>query len=191
MSLELKPFNCTCQYPEIVFRNMNGHDVSCPVYQEWYKEVFLSIVVDNSFKAEGTPPRRFYLNRIKDETGVSRTGRVLEGVLMQSGKVFVEWRPPHSTIGIYNSFEEFKIIHVDCHPSCNEVVWLDEEPCHHPWRDPLQPQVTYVSQKVFDNLRNHGIEEVMSNKLVVDESIKDSLVHFVHPSTGVCCKINV
>lgn len=83
--------------------------------------------IDNGFKAEGKALRRFYLNRIKDETGVSRTGRVLEGVLTQSGKVFVEWRPPHSTMGIYNSMQEFLVIHVDCHPSCNEVVWLDEE----------------------------------------------------------------
>jgi hypothetical protein len=81
--------------------------------------------IDNGFKEQGKPMRRFYLSRIKDETGVSRTGRVLEGVLTQSGKVVTEWRPPHSTIGIYNSMEEFMLIHVDCHPSCNEVVWLD------------------------------------------------------------------
>ena len=83
--------------------------------------------IDNSFKEEGTPFRRFYLRRIKDETGISRTGRVLEGVLTQSGKVITEWRPPHSTIGVYNSMSEFMTIHVDCHPSCNEVVWIDPD----------------------------------------------------------------
>lgn len=70
-------------------------------------------------------PKRFYLNRTNDETGISRTGRVLEGCLLQSGKVVTEWRPPMSTIGIYNSFDEFLKIHVLCHPSCSEVVWLD------------------------------------------------------------------
>ncbi|KKM62878.1 hypothetical protein LCGC14_1517190 [marine sediment metagenome] len=45
--------------------------------------------------------------------------------LTQSGRVIVEWRPPHSTMGIYSSMEEFRTIHVDCHPSMNEVVWLD------------------------------------------------------------------
>jgi hypothetical protein len=82
-------------------------------------------MIDTSHSEEGTPPRRFYLNRIKDETGVSRTGRVLEGLLFQSGKVVTEWRPPLSTMGIYNSLQEFLTIHVDCHPSCNEVVWVD------------------------------------------------------------------
>lgn len=81
---------------------------------------------DTSFKTDGTPMRRFYLNRIEDETGISNTGRVLEGVLTQSGKVITEWRPPHSSIGIYNSMEEFKAIHVDSHPSHNEIIWLDD-----------------------------------------------------------------
>lgn len=67
------------------------------------------------------------MQRLDDQTGVSRTGRVLEGVLWQNGEVTVQWRPPHCTYGHYHSLEEFKIIHVDCHPSCNEIVWIDEE----------------------------------------------------------------
>lgn len=82
--------------------------------------------IDNSFKSEGVAMRRFYLNRIKDETGVSRTGRVLEGVLTQSGHIIVQWRPPHTSIGIYGSLAEFNTIHVDCHPSCSEIVWIDK-----------------------------------------------------------------
>ena len=82
---------------------------------------------NNNLNDSSKPMKRFYLERTKDETGISRTGRVLEGVLTQSGKVITEWRPPHSPIGIYNSFEEFKRIHVDCHPSCNEVIWIDQQ----------------------------------------------------------------
>lgn len=84
------------------------------------------MTIDNSFSTDSQPMRRFYLNRTKDETGISRTGRVLEGVRTQSGRVFVEWRPPHKTMGIYDSMEQFRTIHVDCHPSCNNVIWLDE-----------------------------------------------------------------
>lgn len=96
------------------------------VYGEVLEETWTAMQIDNSFKADGVPMRRFYLNRIKDETGVSRTGRVLEGVLTQSGHVIIQWRPPHTSIGIYNSLREFETIHVDCHPSCSEIVWLDE-----------------------------------------------------------------
>lgn len=81
--------------------------------------------MDNSRVDTGTPMRRFYLLRAKDETGISRTGRVLEGVLCASGKVITEWRQPYCTIGVYNSMKEFETIHVDCHPSCNEVIWID------------------------------------------------------------------
>lgn len=70
--------------------------------------------------------RRFYLLRSEDETGISATGRVLEGVLTPSGKVIVEWRPPHTTITIFNSLEEFRTLHVDAHPSMNEIIWLEE-----------------------------------------------------------------
>lgn len=83
---------------------------------------------DQSFKADGVAMKRFYLQRTKDETGVSRTGRVLEGVVTQSGKVIVEWRPPHSSVGMYSSLAEFMTIHVDCHPSCSTVVWIDNAP---------------------------------------------------------------
>lgn len=64
-------------------------------------------MIDNGLKEDGVPPRRFWLSRTKDETGISRTGRVLEGVLLQSGKVVAEWRPPMCSIGIYNSMDEF------------------------------------------------------------------------------------
>jgi len=82
--------------------------------------------IDNTESWIGKPMRRFWLKRIKDETGISRTGRVLEGVITQSGRVFVEWRPPHKTIGIYDSIEQFNTIHVDCHPSCNLIEWVDD-----------------------------------------------------------------
>lgn len=81
--------------------------------------------IDNTFSNSSNPPRRFYMERIKDETGVSRTGRVLEGVLWQNGEVTVQWRPPLSTFGFYHSLKEFETIHVDCHPSCNVIRWLD------------------------------------------------------------------
>lgn len=86
--------------------------------------------IDNGQSDNSKSPRRFYMNRLRDETGVSRTGRVLEGVLWQNGWVTVQWRPPHSSMGVYSSFEEFKLIHYDCHPSANEIVWIDRES---PW----------------------------------------------------------
>lgn len=85
-------------------------------------------VADNSEKLDGVAMRRFWLLRMKDETGISRTGRVLEGVVCQDGQVIVQWRPPMTSIAIYKDFKTFMAVHVDCHPSCSSVEWLDPDP---------------------------------------------------------------
>ena len=70
-------------------------------------------------------PARFYMNRLSDVTGVSGTGRVVNGVIMPSGKVVLEWKSPHQTIGIYDNFKQFLTIHVESHPDANEVIFID------------------------------------------------------------------
>lgn len=66
----------------------------------------------------------FSMTRIKDESGISGTGKVLVGVIFPSGKVVVEWivssRP--STMGLFDSFEEFEEIHVASHPLNDTLI---------------------------------------------------------------------
>ena len=78
-------------------------------------------------------PRIFTMYRVKDESGVSGSGRVLDGCLFHTGKVVICWRTDveaaahgHSSIGIYDSWEAFKFLHIDSHPT-NEtrIEWLD------------------------------------------------------------------
>ncbi len=38
--------NCTCNYPDVICKNMNGHDPSCPVYQAWWREFRSEFAVD-------------------------------------------------------------------------------------------------------------------------------------------------
>lgn len=71
--------------------------------------------------------RRFFMHRHIDQSGISGTGKVLEGVVTSSGKCFVEWRPPVTSDCIYPSFEMFKKIHLDGHPGCSEIIWMDPE----------------------------------------------------------------
>lgn len=74
-------------------------------------------------QAKANEPRLFTLFRYDDETGVSGTGRVLDGVIFHTGQVVVCWRsdihkkaPAYSSISIYESWDAFKFIHVDPHP---------------------------------------------------------------------------
>lgn len=68
---------------------------------------------------------RFCLRRHVDETGISGTGLVLWGCVYPTGRVVVEWRAPRCTLGVYDSLDEFRHIHVDSHPGCSEIEWID------------------------------------------------------------------
>jgi len=67
--------------------------------------------------------KTFTVVRNGDESGVSGTGRILDGVIFHNGKVVVCWRTDidgskhgDSSVGIYESFGAFRRIHIDSHP---------------------------------------------------------------------------
>jgi hypothetical protein len=71
--------------------------------------------------------RVFSMIRKSDFSGVSGTGRVLDGIVWHNGKVSVCWRTdPNSSITVYDSLDIFKRIHIDSHPNNGtELVWYD------------------------------------------------------------------
>jgi hypothetical protein len=81
---------------------------------------------------ESEYPKPFTLIRLSDETGVSGTGRVLDGVIFHTGQVVVCWRSDlkqeengFSSLGIYPSWEAFLRIHVEPHPKeASEIQFL-------------------------------------------------------------------
>lgn len=82
-----------------------------------------------------TEPRTFTLIRRIDETGVSGTGRVLDGVIFHTGQVVVCWRtdvnsyePGFSSLAIYSSWDAFLHIHVAPHAHGSaEIRFLTDE----------------------------------------------------------------
>jgi len=80
-------------------------------------------------------PRLFSMVRESDESGVSGTGRVLDGVRFHNGMVSVCWRTDvgaaahgHTSIGVYPTWEAFEFIHISSHPTNQtKVVWHDED----------------------------------------------------------------
>ncbi len=71
----------------------------------------------NLFKADGV--RIFDMIRHGDESGTSGTGLVLTGIIFPDGKVAVRWSTdgnPNSMV-FYDSFDDFKAIHIDAHPT--------------------------------------------------------------------------
>lgn len=71
-------------------------------------------------------PRTFSMVRGADESGVSGTGKVLEGVQFSDGTVAVRWLTVNqaSSTAIYDSFDSFESIHIKSHPTNKtRIIW--------------------------------------------------------------------
>ena len=71
-------------------------------------------------------PRTFSMIRGSDESGVSGTGKVLEGVRFSDGTVVVRWLTvgQESSTAVYESFDSFESIHIKSHPTNKtRVIW--------------------------------------------------------------------
>lgn len=69
--------------------------------------------------------RRFVLDRKEDETGVSGTGIVAEGVQFTSGRCALLWLSIYSSMAFYDCIDDLIAIHG--HNGKTVVRWLDEE----------------------------------------------------------------
>lgn len=68
--------------------------------------------------------RRFNLRRLEDETGISGTGIVTEGVQFSNGNCVMRWLTTTTSVAFYNSIEDVVLIHG--HNGRTVVEWIDE-----------------------------------------------------------------
>lgn len=74
--------------------------------------------------------RTFEMIRGEDETGVSGTGKVLEGVVFSNGICYVAWLPdrPAPSEGRYQNFASFLAVHVEPHgKNKTKIMFSDGE----------------------------------------------------------------
>jgi hypothetical protein len=64
----------------------------------------------------------FELHRLEDETGISGTGRVAEGVQFSDGSCAMRWLTPLASTAIYASIEDIDAIHG--HGGKTVISWL-------------------------------------------------------------------
>lgn len=69
--------------------------------------------------------RRFYLQREKDASGVSGTGKVAEGVEFEDGVVAMQWLSHKPSLGIYRNIKHLRDIHG--HEGATHIVWVDPD----------------------------------------------------------------
>jgi hypothetical protein len=70
--------------------------------------------------------RAFHFLRLEDESGISGTGIVAEGVEFTNGKVVVNWLTKHRSLAIYENMKEVEAVHG--HNGKTKIVYHDEEP---------------------------------------------------------------
>jgi hypothetical protein len=88
----------------------------------------VDVEVDQPKKPELPEIQVFKMIRNNDESQISGTGVVLQGVLWPDGHVTLQWcvedKPPSETR--YNSWKDFKLLHIDMHATNDtEIVWYD------------------------------------------------------------------
>ena len=69
--------------------------------------------------------RHFHLVRDVDQSGVSGTGIVAEGVQFTNGKCALCWLTNKSSIAVYDSFDDLIAIHG--HNGATKAVWTRME----------------------------------------------------------------
>ncbi len=67
--------------------------------------------------------KTFVLRRLEDETGISGTGDVAEGVEFEDGTCALRWRGGTASTGVYQSIADIETIHG--HEGKTYVYWLD------------------------------------------------------------------
>lgn len=70
-----------------------------------------------------TAPRRFDLVRDVDETGISGTGHVAEGVQWTDESVTLRWHGEHSSVAHWRNLDHALAVHG--HNGLTRVEWLD------------------------------------------------------------------
>lgn len=76
-------------------------------------------------EADKSAMRRFQLHRKEDESGVSGTGIVAEGIEFTSGAVAMTWYSHQRCFNFYESIKTVEELHG--HDGKTEIVFLDKD----------------------------------------------------------------
>ena len=68
--------------------------------------------------------RTFLLRRTEDESGISGTGDVAEGIEFSNGKCVICWITQYRSVAVYDSIRELESIHG--HDGKTKVIWGSE-----------------------------------------------------------------
>jgi hypothetical protein len=72
--------------------------------------------------------RTFTVCRLNDESGVSGTGIVIEGIVLATGQCVVHWLypAPRGSIAMFDSITDFATVHIKPHPGNETIITYED-----------------------------------------------------------------
>lgn len=75
-------------------------------------------------RSSDTDSKRFVLHRMEDESGISGTGIVAEGIEFSDGTCALRWKTKHRCTAVYDSI--LVLEHIHGHEGRTKIIWIDE-----------------------------------------------------------------
>jgi hypothetical protein len=70
------------------------------------------------------PPRRYVLRREVDQSGISGTGDVADGIVWPDGTTTLRWRGQYASVAHWANLAHVEAIHG--HGGLTRIVWVDQ-----------------------------------------------------------------
>ena len=102
--------------------------------QEEAQEVEVDLKPKKPAKLAPQGIRTFTVCRLNDESGVSGTGIVIEGIVLATGQCVVHWLypAPRGSIAMFDSISDFATVHIKPHPGNESIItYEDGEQVHY------------------------------------------------------------
>ena len=101
----------------------------------------------------------FYLQRKEDESGVSGTGRIAQGIVFDNGKVALTWLSDHPSVTVYDNVGEVRAIHG--HEGKTELI--------------MEPDWKRAFNEVTAAIKGISLSSIIKDKLPEGAETKDLL----------------
>lgn len=99
------------------------HKMDCALSFKWFPTGQWAHLDIHAIQRRAATHKRFELHRMEDETGVSGTGHIADGVRFEDGTCVVRWRTQHRSTAVYADVEDVVAIHG--HGGKTRVCWVD------------------------------------------------------------------
>jgi hypothetical protein len=126
--------------------------------------------------------KTFSMVRNNDESGISGTGKILEGAIYSNGRVIVYWLgKDFNSFGFYDHLFAFHFIHVKSHPTNNTELVFNHELTPEPVKRERRKICRHCKNPYADHPKDRqweisGLRRSCSGNLVelTDETIEES-----------------